>query len=241
MSNVPQALYAAHGHLNKGELEKAAKEFEKAASDAEETINVRISCFLNAGACLISLGDYEKGLVCLESARGLLSAPPPPPDSRIKSVEEDREMTEAVADVHYNSAIAYQALGDYDRAVPEFQQCLALYEKYDRPQRASEVLSALASCHCEAGQHEKEIVCLAKLQVVYRGLGDSGSEAVTCATLAQAHLRAGREEECRQMLSMAKMISIRVDDQNLLGNAHCLQYFIYTVHSMQVGCLPTVV
>lgn len=207
---------AAHEHLNKGELEKATEQFEKAANDAEETISARISCFLNAGACLISLGDYKKGLSCLEAAASIISAQNPS-ELQCMDEKEDREILDATADIHYNSAIAYQALSDYDRAVTEFQQCIDLYEKSNQLQNAAEVLSALASCNSEAGEHEKEIDCLVKLQGMYKQLGDNGGEAMTCAALAKAHLRAGRKGECRQMLSMAKLISVRVDNHKLLG------------------------
>ena len=49
-------------------------------------------------------------------------------------------------------------------------------------------------------------------------MGESGREAMMCVRLARDHFRAGREGECRQMLSSAKMVGSRVVDKKILGN-----------------------
>lgn len=226
--SMPHVMQVAREHLEKGELQKAAKYFERAATESEssETTELKISCFLNAGACLISLGQYKKGLVCLTSAADIISAQSSA-DLQKGNEGDDKEMLKASADVHYNSAVAYQALRDYKKAVKEFQQCIDLYEKSGYLQNAADIFSTLALCHREAGQPESEMACLTRVQGLYKELGDNSGEAMTCAYMARAYLRVGRKEECKQMLSTAKMISLRMDDQKTLGELYtcmwCMQ------------------
>ena len=216
---MPHALQTAHEYLKEGELQKAAEYFEKAANESQssDTAKKKVSCFLNAGACLISLGEYSKGLDCLSSATGIISAESTDESHDGSAEETDGEILEASADIHYNSAIAYHALRDLEKAVGEFEQCIDIYEKSEHFQNAAEVLTTLASCHREAGQTENERTCLTRAQRIYKRLGDSSGEAIACVTLARAYLREGKEEECKQMLSTAKMISSRVEDLKILG------------------------
>lgn len=201
-------LQTAREYLEKGELHKAVEYFERATKESETCVSTKskISCFLNAGACLISLGKYRKGLVYLGSAANIISTQSP--------VDQDKEV---VADIHYNSAIAHQSLRDYEQAVDKFQQCIDLYIQFGYLHNAAEVLSSLASCHLEAGQPENERACLTRARALYKQLKDHSGEAMVCANLARSFLRVGRKEECKQILSTAKMISLRVDNQNHLG------------------------
>lgn len=204
----------AHKHLEKGELEKATEHFEKAATEAEsvEDSDLKISCFLNAGACLVSLGQYDKGLRLLESAAGV-----------IKTVQGDTEeggnphVLASSADVHYNSAVACQGMKDHERAAREYQACVELYEKAGYRQHAADALASLAACHRESGQREEERACLIRAQQSYRELEDQRGDAIVSTDLARVCLSLGKTEECKQMLSRAKVICLRVDDQKAQG------------------------
>jgi len=204
----------AHEHLEKGELEKATEHFERAATEAEsvEDSDLKISCFLNAGACFVSLGQYDKGLRLLESAAGA-----------IKAAQGDTEeggsphMLASSADVHYNSAVACQGLRDYGRAVREYATCVELYEKAGYRQQAADALASLAACHRESGQREKEKASLVRAQQLYRELEDHRGDAIVCTDMARACLSLGETEQCKQMLSRAKVICSRVDDQKTQG------------------------
>lgn len=211
------SMQAAHEYLERGELAEAARLFESAGNETEGNSETKISCFLNAGACLISLSDYKKGLVCLDFAKNLISTELPNECQEKAGGDDDRRMLEVSADVCYNSAVAHQALGDYEQAVITFEHCADLYERSANLQRAADVLNALASCHQEAGRQDSEMACLARAQSVCKQLGDCGREAMAYVALARAHLRAGRESDCRQMLSTAKMISSRLDNQKIHG------------------------
>lgn len=215
-------MQAAHEYLEKGELQKAAEEFQSAAKSDEASPKTQISCLLNAGACLVSLGDNVKGLACLTSASTIISSRPPAGSAVNGEIDKDKESVEVMAaDVHYNSAIAHQALKSYDQATQEYQTCLNIHEKSENLQTSIDILSALAACHGEAGQFDREVSCLEKAQDVSRQLGDSGREAGVSAALARAHLKAGREADCRKMLSTAKMVGSRLDDKKILGKRYC--------------------
>jgi tetratricopeptide (TPR) repeat protein len=239
-------MQVAQEYLEKGELQKAAEEFQRAAKGAEQSpvgsTETQISCLLNAGACLVSLGEYEKGLSCLRSAAAIITARSPstgpaededsssptrPPENQDGSGpthnredDKDVESLQLLADVHYNSAIAHQALGDHDQAAQEFQSCLNIHEKSGNLQISADVLTALADCHHQTGQFDQEFSYLEKAQAVCKELGESGREAMMCVRLARARFRAGREGECRQMLSTAKMVGSRVVDKKLLGSLY---------------------
>ena len=234
-------MQVAQEYLEKGELQKAAEEFQRAAKGAEQSpvgsTEIQSSCLLNAGACLVSLGECEKGLSCLSSAAAIITArsepaedeyssfPTRPPEHQDRSGptdnregDKDVESLQLLADVHYNSAIAHQALGDHDQAAQEFQSCLNIHEKSGNLQISADILTSLADCHHQTGQFDQEISYLEKAQAVCKELGESGREAMMCVRLARDHFRAGREGECRQMLSSAKMVGSRVVDKKILGN-----------------------
>ena len=203
----------AHEHLQKGDLHKAMEHFESAVerSKTVEDIKVKISCYLNAGACLVSLGKYTRGLSFLESASSIIKTMG---EENGSGVNDTWEMS---ADVFYNTAVAAQGLQDYDKAVSSFKSCIDLYMKADSKEHAAEAFTSLASCHRESHQNEREIACLSSAQHIYNDLGDCSSEALVCIDLAKAYLGIGRPDECKQMLSTAKMMCLRMDDPKIQG------------------------
>ena len=215
-STLNKLTRQAHELLQKGNLQGAMQHFDSAADQAKniKDTNIKISCYLNAGACLISLGQYKKGLGYLDSASRI-----------IKSLKLDENETftpdfhllEMSADVHYNIAAAAQATNDFERAISSYELCVTLYMKADSKIHAAEGLSALAECYKQAGMFEKEIECLRNSQELYNELGECSSEAMVCVELAKVHLRVGNKEECRVMLGTAKMLCLRVDDQRTQG------------------------
>ena len=212
-------MQAAREHFERGELQKAAEEFQRAAAAVEKESD-KASCLMNAGACLVSLGSYEKALACLDSAGSLLIAE----SSDRLPVEEDeatsadgRKVSEVLSDVLHNSAIARRALGKREEAIHNFGRCLELRERSGDVKSSAEVMEALAECHREAGDVDKEISYLEKARGGWQSLGETGREAIACGGLARAHLKAGREADCRQLLSTAKLIGSRAEDRAILG------------------------
>ena len=213
---------AAHEHLDEGELEKAIESFERAAKEAEkvEDASVKLPCFLNAGACFVSAGQYERGLELLEAAVSLI--PQAQEDAEIETdghaTSSQKPDLETAADVHYILGVASEGLKDYARARNEFQRSFELYEKSTvNRQQAADALSSLAACCRATGEREQEIAHLSRAQQFYGEAKDYKAEAVACADIARAYLSLDRREECKEHLGKAKLISFRIEDQKTQG------------------------
>ncbi len=234
--SVNQLTRQAHEHLRRGDLRKAMEHFEGAVEQSRgvEDLKVKISCYLNAGACLVSLGQYKRGLSFLESASTI-----------VKSIGEEEEesvgrkdMLEMSADVFYNAAVAAQGMREYEKAVSSFNSCIERYLKAGLKEHAAEAFSSLASCHREAGQTDKEVTILASAQQLYNEVGDCGSEALVCVDLANAHLSCARKEECKQMIGQAKMLCLRVDNPQIRGMLQQLSLCIQRLRLFAFSVIP---
>lgn len=239
-SSVNELTRQAHKRLQKGDLHGALEHYEQAVREAKSNRDptVKISSYLNAGACLVSLGHYRRGLELLESACRILkkigvttvaikeeavelahhdhiTAGGSPSRSSLK--HRDSHLFEMSADVHYNAAVAAQGLQDFEKAAAGFEICIDHYLKARAKKHAAEGFSALAGCCREAGRLDKEIVSFESAQQLYAELEDFGSEAMTCLDLAKLYFRVGRKEECKKMVATAKLQAMRVDNPKILG------------------------
>lgn len=223
----------AHEHLQKGDLTKAMEHFESAVKRSREVgdSSVKISCYLNAGACLVSLGQYKRGLSFLESAASVIKTMDLEGEGESSP---DAHALEVSADVFYNTAVAVQGLREYEKAVANFKLCIDLYVKADAKQLAAEGFTSLASCHKEVGHTDKEIACLMCAQQLYSDLGDCSNEALVYVDLAKAYFRIDQRDECKQMLSTAKMLCLRVDDPKVQGIYN--MYKLGTALSNEMHC-----
>lgn len=212
-SSLNELTRLAHEHLQNGNLQKAMEHFESAVEKSEGVadISVKISCYLNAGACLVSLGQYERGLSFLESAAGVI---------KTNGGDASAQTLEVSADVFYNTAVAEQGLREYNRAVTNFKSCIDLYVKAGSKQQAAEGFVSLAICHKEAGDAHKEIACLTNAQRLYNELGEYSHEALVYVDLAKAYLSIGRQDDCKRMLSTAKMMCLRLDEPKIQGTVY---------------------
>ena len=219
-SSLNELTRLAHEHLQNGNLQKAMEHFESAVEKSQgvDDISVKISCYLNAGACLVSLGQYERGLNFLHSAAGIIKTN--------GGDDASAQTLEMSADVFYNTAVAEQGLREYDRAVTNFKSCIDLYVKASMKQQAAEAFASLASCHKEAGEAHKEIACLTNAQRLYNELGEYSHEALVYVDLAKAYLSISRQDECKKMLGTAKMMCLRLDESRIRGTV-CTQLFLH--------------
>ena len=200
--------------VQKGDLQKALKYFEDAVEKAEKEGDneVKISCCLNAGACLVSLGQHKKGIVVLEQAIVI-----------IKNVAEvDTQAMEVSADVFYNAATAAHALKEFEKAISYFTAAIELYEKLASKEHTAETLESLASCYRDAKDVEKQISSLARAQRLYNATGDSGREALVGVELAKAYQSARKFDMTKQMLGSAKALSSKLDSLSVKGEQFCI-------------------
>ena len=231
--SINELTRLAHKRLQKGDLQGAMEHYERAVEGAKLTSDpiVKISSYLNAGACLVSLGHYRRGLGLLESACKLLKKTGIiafDRDTELDHIQKksspmsqakprDHQLLEMGADVYFNTAVAAQGLHDYKKSTSCFKISIDLYLKAGTKQHAADGFSSLAGCYQETDQLEQEIASLASAQQLYNELEDSGNEAMMSVELAKVYLRVGRKEECKQMITTAKLQALRVDDPRTQG------------------------
>ena len=222
-STVNELTKHAHRRLQKGDLQGAMEHYEQAVQEAKSLSDptVKISSYLNAGACLVSLGHYRRGLGLLESACKILTKCGVTTSTRESSPAspklKDAHLLEMSADVHFNAAVAAQGLQDFEKATSSFKICIDHYLKAEAKSHAAEGFTSLAGCYRETGQLDEEISSLLSAQQLYSELEDSSAEARSCVDLAKVYIRVGRREECKRMLATAKLQAMRVDDPRILG------------------------
>lgn len=225
-SSVDELTRQAHRRVRKGDLQGAMEHYEQAVEEAKSSSDptVKISSFLNAGACLVSLGHHRRGLGLLESACKILKKAGATTDGRdhiasrpTSSKPESRHLFELSADVYFNAAVAAQGLQDFKKAVSSFKICIDHYMKAGAKSHAAEGFSTLAACYREAGQLDEEIASLLSARQLYYELEDVSNEAMTCMDLAKVYLQVGRKEECKEMVATAKLQVLRVDDPRVQG------------------------
>ena len=227
-SVVDEMTRQAHRRLQKGDLQGAMEHYEQAVKEAKSSsdLTVKVSSYLNAGACLVSLGHYRRGLGLLESTCKILkkvgvthatSGHDHIASRPSSSKPESHHLFELSADVYFNAAVAAQGLQDFKKAVSNFKICIDYYMKAGAKGHASEGVSALAACYREVGQLDEEISSLLSARQLYYELEDVSNEAMTCMDLAKVYLRVGRKEECKEMVAIAKLQVLRVDDPRVQG------------------------
>lgn len=211
----------AYLHLQRGDAEKATEHFESAAEAAREEgdDSTMISCYLNAGACLVSKGQLKQGnkllLVALRLAKG---QKPDEQDSRTAdSTDSPMSMIEIKADIYYNLAVAAQKTDDIKKAISYFKTSAECYLESNCTVQAAESCACLAGCYKLIREVEKEVESLRSAQQLYHKLENHYEEADTCLELAKTHLRDAKAEQAKEMLSTAKLLCMRMSNRSLQG------------------------
>lgn len=215
----------AYNLLDSGDNRRAVEYFERAAKIAREGGNAStvVPCYLNAGACLLSQGNFQRGRIFLQSALKLL---------RSRSLREVREnqmsslssktagsipedaAVRMSADIHHYLGVAHQGMENYQKALAHFQISVKLYTTdHSSYGQAAESFTHSSHCYSHMGDIEKEMSSLKRAEELCHQLGDSSNEARTCIGLARVYLREGRSDDMKQMLSTAKMLCQRVENR----------------------------
>ena len=229
---LPSLDERAHKFMMNTDTPLVMKQFLSAVERSKSSSDdrVKISSNLNAGACLISLGEYRNGVEYLDAAKaimkGLKLSLPGVDESgfdlsetqKRESTTQDSSLLEMGADVHYNSAVALQSLKVYKRAVLDFKSCIDLYLRAGNRVLAAEALTCLGSCYRDQNEMDSELRSLSSARHLYRELGETVAEAMVCVDLAKAQLRGGRFEECQRLLEDSRTLCMRIHDKYNQGN-----------------------
>lgn len=226
-SAIQELTRLAYIQLQKGDNHKAIEYFESAAERAKEEGDpcTIISCYLNVGACYVSQGQLKRGIKFLQFASKLAkSRQLEQSDISIlhatigRGDSDGTSMTEISADVYYNLAVAYQGMNEYKKAASHFKSSIHLYIKAKAILQAAESFMSLATCYRMRKESKEVVTSLTSAQELYHQLGDNYNEAGACVELCKVYFGEGKLEDCKQMLSTAKMLCLRVDNRRLQGN-----------------------
>lgn len=234
--DVNELTKTAYNLLDSGDNEKAIEYFENAAVKARELGNTSaiVPCYLNAGACLVIQGEFRRGRRFLQSALKLLRGKRSSRselEGQISWSDDYRHLTSSSrsaktsgviakdaavrmsADIHHYLGVAHQGMEDYQKARAHLQMSVKLYMKDPSSSgHAAESLTHLSHCYRDMEDVEKEMSSLKGAEELYHELGDSSNEAGTCMELGRLYLREGRADDTKQMLSTARMLCQRVDN-----------------------------
>ena len=222
---------ASYNLLDMGDNEKAVEYFEKAAKMSMELGNASavVPCYLNAGACLISLGKFQRGHRFLQSALKMLrnqraeredqnsrnnfGRPTSSCSSKLTGSTPEDATVRMSADIHHYLGVVHQAMEDYQKALAHFQLSAKLYIKDQSCSgQAAESFTHSSHCYHQIGDLEMEASNLKKAEEIYHQLRDSYNEARICMKLAQIYLGEGRSNDSKQMLSSAKLLCQYVEN-----------------------------
>lgn len=212
----------AYIQLQKGDAQKAQEYFESAAERArdEGDMVMMITSYLNAGACLVSRDQFTQGNDCL--LLSLKLAKTQKLDKNVSRTTDGKEtqvtMIEISADIYYNLAVAARKMDNFKKAISHFKTSVEFYLKAGSVLHAAESFTNLAGCHRMLSETHEEVSNLVSAQHLYHELGDNHNEAESCLELARTYMREGKMEDCKEMLSTAKLLCLRVDNQELQGN-----------------------
>jgi tetratricopeptide (TPR) repeat protein len=221
---VQELTKIGNEHLLHHRYQEALKEFQAALSLTEsiEQPKLKISCILNAGACLITIGEMQRGINLLQSALSLLDSFP--------SGENESEHLTTRADIYYNIGVGNHRLSDHTQAAVQLKQSIDLYMKNGQQSTAGDAFCALALCYKDSGNVNQQEMSLLSAMELYQQVGDVGNEAMTCIELAIAYQCSKNQEKCLQMLTTARILAARLEDQIL----HGYTFIILIVYSIDI-------
>lgn len=208
---IQELTTRGHDSLVSGRPKEALESFQSALT-LTETLDkgpkLKISSLLNAGACLVTIGEHQRGISLLQSSLSLLDSIP---DDQYES-EGKQELNILRGDVYYNLGLANQGIGDHQLATKQLKQSIDVYMKNDHQSTAGDVFSVLATCYKDRNELNQEETALLSAQQLYHDCNELGKEALCYSQLAIAYHCNGRGEECIQMLTKAKIIGIGLED-----------------------------
>lgn len=217
-SDSKQLSQLAYIQLEAGNAPKAVELFKSAAEKArgEGDVDTIISCYLNAGACLVSRDQLQQGSTLLHASLKLAKEYHAT-ESHATDGKESTTGMEITADINFNLAVAEKKMGNIKNAKSYFKTSVDLYLKSDSVVHAAEGLTGLAGCYRKRREPGKEITCLVRAQVLYHEQGEGYHEAECCLELARTYLREKQMENCKEILSTAKLLCLRIDHCSLKG------------------------
>ena len=204
-----------HQELAKGNIDEACNSFEKAvqlAVDLEEGFTER-ACYFNLGACYVARGDAKRGV------EFLLKAFPP---------EKESDGITNYADLQYNLATAYDALGEIDKAVDCYKIAAEEYKTQGSKEMRGETLLKLGNDCTSLGKVKEATEIYQQSAEIFQEIGDRKTQLLILNNLAGLLAELRDIENCSKVLTQVIELCVEVDDNALKGRRFfqmLVQYF----------------
>ncbi len=218
---IRELTKVAYNLLQSGKNAEAVEYFENAARKAKEAgiASAIVTSYVNAGACLVSQGEYHRGRSFLQSALKIIENIPkdsvqaecPGPKLELCGGSSTSRLS---GDIHHYLGQAYYKLGDSETAIIHLTNSFNLYICEELSRLAAESLSLMSRCYRNIEDCEREILALKKLAELHHDMGDIAREADACILLARVYLRERRDSSAKQMLSNLRILCQRVEDSH---------------------------
>ncbi|XP_023816436.1 tetratricopeptide repeat protein 28 isoform X2 [Oryzias latipes] len=119
-----------------------------------------------------------------------------------------------------NLADCYDALGDYEEAIKNYEKYLTVAQSLNRVQDQEKAYRGLGRAHRSAGSLQQALVCLEKRLVVAHELGgEGGGKAQAYGELGTLHSQLGNYEQALSCLEHQLNIARSAGDQSLEAEA----------------------
>lgn len=217
--DVKSLTASGHECISRSDHEQALSLFQSALDKASGPTE-RLTCLMNAGACLVSLRKYSPGLDSLRSALAIMKDETPSGGERngLTTLQNDKSL---LADLHYNIAMAGDGLEDSSLTQTHLKQCVDCYIQTGKDGLAADTFLRLARHYQRQGEHREQITALLGAHRLTVGGSDRGREALGAVQLAFAYLHDGQVDECKSMVATTKLMALKLnsdgDDATVKG------------------------
>lgn len=204
---IDGATSLGHNELAKGNIEEAFNSFEKAVQLAEnlkEGFTER-ACYFNLGACYVARGDAKRGV------EFLLKAFPP---------EKESDGITNYADLQYNLATAYDALGEIDEAVKCYEIAAEEYKTQGNQEMRGETLLKLGNDCTNRGEINKAAELYQQSAEIFQEIGDKKTQLLILNNLASLLAELHDIARCGEVLTQVIELCVEVDDIALKGKVY---------------------
>lgn len=182
---VDSLLKSANADVGDHKYKKAVSKYEEALAMATEVNDKFLiqSCACNLGAVLVILGQAERAVEILH-----------------QQLENDLQRTNgmdtnALADIYYNLGLAYNAKGDFGRAIKCFKWAVGEFDKWKNDKGKADAYNQMAELEAKQGNLDKARKNYSKAAEFYALVGNGLMKA-------------------RMLVKEARMLNALVDTEN---------------------------
>ena len=201
--------------LSNGNYVKALDHFREHLATTDDSVEYRlqnIACYMNIAGCLIASSQYKEGYQTLQEVV-----------RDIEKLPNDCYDCTIAAEAYYNLGIVARKLGN-SMTSDYFNQAVGLFVKAEKFENAGDLHSELAVHHSD--DNDKHVTELQHAQEMYSTAGNKIKESIVVLKLISLHSSLGQMEQCQQMLTTAKMLTLTISDSPVQGiKSHTITYY----------------